>query len=335
MEKFYNTIRKLYKGFCMKKSFKWMTLALAACGTFVGCGDSGSSADFDLEDSFKMVLSKANYEYKSKDSLMIIRAPECKESSLGYLVWNEESKTADTLEVYKKGSDVYMREDPDERFERVGFEGKSFPSGLWFNMDDAKESIRYARELNKDQVKDVFQYTGSCFMKSYYSQMFKNDYVSEADEALTAFYTMFQTDKNYEFDKEELINDLRAPSCDELMMYDGDVSIKIDNFQESSGKIVLSYNKNSCDINFSIRYAYDEEDCNAAYDEYKSDKNADEFDFNDYWKSVDYSYVCISRLVLQLQEDKGILKKSATLDESEAKRVANSAVDVILSGFKK
>lgn len=319
----------------MKKNVKWLTLALAACGAFVGCGDDSSSADLNLEKSFDIVLSKANYSYRSKDSTLVIKNPECKESSLGYLVWNKEG-VGDTLKAYRRDSYAYYKKPNKDEFEKVGFEGKTFPAGTWFNTDDARESIREAQVFNKSQMEEVFQYTGTCFMKSYYGQMFDNDVVEEADDAMSDFYTMFQTDKDYELEEKDLVHDLRAASCDELTLFDGDVSIKIDNFRESSGKIVLGYKKHSCDITFNIRYAIDEKDCSAAYDDYKADNDADDdFDFYSYWKTVEYSHVCVSRLVLQFQEDKGILKKTRAMDESESKKVAGSAVDLILSGFEK
>ena len=62
---------------------------LSACG-----GDSGSSS-IDLEDSFDIVLSKASYDYNSKDSTLKVTYPVCKVGTLGDLVWKVRRDTAD------------------------------------------------------------------------------------------------------------------------------------------------------------------------------------------------------------------------------------------------
>ena len=69
----------------MKKFLKFMTFALAACTAYWGCSDDGSSPVLHADESFDIVLSKASYVYKSKDSLLIVKSPVCREAVDGGL----------------------------------------------------------------------------------------------------------------------------------------------------------------------------------------------------------------------------------------------------------
>lgn len=323
----------------MKKNFKWMTLALAACGAFLGCsGDNGPST-FQMDDSFDIVLTKASYVYKSRDSLLIVKNPVCREvkdGGLKYLEWKKETSRPDSMIAYSSKAKAYLAQKDGDDEEVYRFEGKSFPKGDW--IEDSQNSIHYAKSFYVDELKEVFQYDGNCFMKSFYSQLFKkNVALKDAEKAVANFYMMFSEDKDVELDEDEIVDNLRAPECDEISMHDGEVSIRLDKMKESSGKILLSYRGKSCPISFSLRYANSQGDCRAAYDEFKLDRNAaDNFDFGDYNKTVDYSYNCVSELVQSYRKDKGTLKKQASLDdEDEARLVATSAVNLILSGLKK
>lgn len=322
----------------MKKNFRWMTLALAACGAFLGCSDdNGSSPTFNMEKNFDIVLSKSSYVYKSKDSLLIVKKPVCKEvvdGGLKSLEWKKESSEADSVVAYNKKSRAYMILDDEEDLV-YSYEGNTFPKGSW--IDDSQNSIHYAKIFTADMVKETFQYDGSCFMKSFYSQLFKdNEALVGAESALGEFYLMFGDEEDSELDEKELVDNIRVPACDELTLYDGEVSVRVDQLKESSGKLSLRYKDESCMISFNLRYANNQGDCRAAYDEYKLDRNgAKAFDFDNYDKVVNYSYNCIAGLVQHLKDEKGSLRKQVASDEDAIEKVANSAVNLILSGLKK
>lgn len=314
------------------KGLQWLGLGVG-CLLFMACGDSGSSK-FDLEDSFEVVLEKQNYEYKSKDSLLILKRPECAEGVLGYLVWNKESRDNDSIKAYLKGGKAYFRYLDEKEWEVLNFEGKSFPKGLYYSADDSRKSIRFATRIDK-KVNEVLQYDGTCFMKSYYNSAFEgNKALSDADNAFIAFYSKFL---DGEFDKKEAIEDIRANDCDEMTFFGGDVSIELDYLKESSGKIVLKYDKSKCPIEFNIRYAQNEDDCSAAYEDYEREKSKDEiFDFYDYSVATDYSSYCIERLVLDFKKDKGSLTKRAPVtEEIPTAAIARNAVKIFISSLKK
>lgn len=311
--------------------------AVGASALLAGCGSDGGSGKFDLDDSFEIVLDKAEYDYRSKDSLLVVRKPVCQETKMGYLEWKEESQDADSIEAYEKNGKAYIRPKGNKEWSEFKFEGKNFPKGLIYDVADAKESIRYATRIDK-KIKSVLQYDGNCFMKSYYGNAFgKGSAVKGVDKALKAFYGKFRSD---EFDEDEIIDDARVPDCDEMTLFGGDVVIALDYLKESSGKIVLEYeNAESCPITFNIRYAIDEEDCAAAYDDYEKSRSKDDFDFDDYAVSTEYSSYCIESLVLRFKKDKGVLTKRAAVEqvsaEQQASEVARSAVNLLLSGLKR
>ena len=108
-------------------------------------------------------------------------------------------------------------------------------------------------------------------------------------------------------------------------MYDDLVSIEVDELKESSGELTVSYEDDECSLNFAIRYAMNEDDCNAAYDEFKADKDAEKFNFADYNMKVEYDEYCVAQLVLNLKKDQGVsLKKAASLKSLHYNRSYNT-----------
>ena len=311
-------------------------LFLAACG-----GDSGSSS-IDLEDSFDMVLSKAHYKYDSGDSTLTLTYPVCKVGNLGNLVWKEEYPDS----VYKYKS--YLDKTTALRFEkditepaRYEFDGGKFPVGFWSagpnkKGDKFQKGIRFEKG---DKVASVIHYSGECYAQDFKANLFEENLaISLTEKALVDFYLKFQPADKQEIvskaDEENVLKNIRAADCDRLTLYDDLVSIEVDELKESSGDLTVSYEDDECSLNFAIRYAINEDDCNAAYDEFKADKDAEEFNFFDYSMKVEYDEYCVAQLVLNLKKDQGIsLKKSASL-KSDSKEFAKGIVRLILAGLK-
>ena len=132
-----------------------------------------------------------------------------------------------------------------------------------------------------------------------------------------------------------LEEDIRAAECDRITLYDDLVAIDVNNLKESSGKLTVSYKKNKCPLNFTIRYATNKNDCIAAYDEFQADEDAKkEFNFADYSMKVDYNEFCIERLVLQMKEDLNISLKKTASTESNGKEFAKGIARLILAGLR-
>ena len=335
----YNDTRGYMNSFVKKVSL----VSMAMGGMFlVACGDDSSSSSIDLEDSFDMVLSKAHYDYDSDDSTLTLTYPVCKVGNLGNLVWKEEDP--DSVFKYKS----YLDKTTALRFEkditepaRFEFDGGKFPVGFW-SASPSKKGDKFQMGARYDKGHDmatVIHYSGECYAQDFKANLFEENLaIAQTEKALIDFYLKFQpTDKQVIVDKddeENVLKNIRAADCDRLTMYDDLVSIEVDELKESSGELTVSYEDDECSLNFAIRYAMNEKDCNAAYDEFKADKDAEEFSFTDYNMNVEYDEYCIAQLVLNLKKDQGVsLKKSASL-KSDSKEFAKGVVRLILAGLK-
>lgn len=334
----------------MNRYFKWFSGAALALGTasFVACGDDSSST-FDMDDSFEIVLNKAEYSYKSKDSTLKVITPVCKTSAAGTLIGPKDASEWDTLtyDAYLTKSKVKMREEgsKDDWSEFTFKDGKSFPEGLWLDTDNSKNSIQYATRFKKGKMQEVFRYDGSCFASDLVSQIFEdNEALAEADESLMSLFTKFlpkNDDTPADSLRKKLLRDIKKVDCDEIMINGIFVKILLRDFKENSGKLKLEYSKKgdvNCDVNFRIRYADNQADCEEAFDEYKSSNDKDDFDFDNYWKSVSFDGkdqpYCITKMVNSIMEDNDMLMKNSSTVYTE-KDMLNAIVDIILMGFNK
>lgn len=330
---------KLGRGERMNSVFKIFYAAVFAVGmsNLVGCGDD-SPNHIDFDDNFEMVLGKASYSYHSKDSSMIVTPAECKASTLGYVVWNKKGDVHDTMKTYRNGEIASIRPLREYDWSKYEYNGKKFPQGLWTEPKAANQNVMNGyRFLKSGVLESVFRYEGDCFANTLLHQLYKkNQSLSAADSALAKFYTMFQPEGKRLFDSKAFLDDLRAPKCNKLSMYDGDVVISFNNFKNNSGTIGLTYNKSSCNIKFKLRHAFEKKDCEDAFGDYQDDKNAARtFDFNNYSEDVDYDIYCIKRLVLNMQEEKNILPRVENSDDdAAADELVRSTVKFVLEGMR-
>ena len=335
-KKMYNGIRGYMNHFVKKFSLSSLALGglfLAACGS-----DDGSSS-IDMEDSFDIVLSKAHYDYNSDDSTLTVTYPACKEGNLGNFVWREENP--DSVVKYK----AYRDRDDAVRFDvgktepsRFAFDGGKFPIGFWAAPTEKKggKFQRGLRFSKKDEVASVVHYSGSCYAQDFKANMFlNNSSIAMTEQELVKFYQMFQpSDKQEVKNGAEVLTNIHDEECDRLTMYDDLVEIEVDELKEYAGELTVSYESDECPVNFAIRYAVDEDDCKAAYDEFLADKSAEKFNFADYSMKVEYDEYCIAQLVLNLKKDQNIsLKKTSSL-KSDSKEFAKGIARLILSGLK-
>ena len=172
-------------------------------------------------------------------------------------------------------------------------------------------------------------------MKDYYS-LFRNGVpaLENMDATLAAFYERFQAD-GAKVEEKQMLSDIRALNCSELSMYDGLVKLKAENFKSSSGTIKVTYAKRTCNVSFQLRYAYEQKDCEAAYEEYKNDtKAAPKFNFDDYYFDVTYTgkddEYCLDYLILDLKKEKGI----PTTKSIKSADFARGVVKLVVDGLK-
>ena len=315
---------------------KKVVLALVPAIALMACGDDSSSGIFSMEKSFEMVLDKAKYDYSKKDSTFKRVEPVCKEGTLGNLVGPDDADMWDTLtyRAYENKGVVTILKGKEE-IAKYNLSDGSFPRGFWGDEDNTSKKIQGGFRLTKKKVINrVIRYDGSCFMKDYYSVFNKEvDAIKNIDAKLKEFYGRFQA-KEGPVDDKQMLADIRAIDCDELSMYDGLVKIRVKDFKESEGRIVISYDKRTCNVDFHLRYAFEQRDCEAAYADYKDSKNKEKFNFDDYFFDVVYSgdddNYCLDYLILDLKKAKGIpIDKSIKSDE-----FGRGIVKMMVNGMK-
>ena len=327
----------------MTKMIKFsMPLALVAAGFLVACGDDSSSAEepvsevVDLKAPFEMITDKAKYSYNSKDSTLIIKEPVCKEGSLGNLVWKASEEEPDTLKAYINKSTITLIED-DADPTKFQYDGSKFPVGLWMDSEYNNKSFLNGLRLTSDNmIQEVFRFDGNCFLKDFYTAGFRkgNEALEEADSVLTAFYMRFRAPSDT-LDEAEMLRNIRVPDCDAMYLYDDLVKVSIGEFTPHSGDLSVAYGDKVCKIEFSFRYAYNEQDCMAAYADWQDDKGTNsEFRFHDYWRDVTYDDYCIEELILAMKKAEGIPLKKDASEADVAKSLANMVVDLVVGGMK-
>lgn len=322
----------------MKPVFKILSAVALAAGmsNLVGCGDDSPNY-IDFDESFEMVLAKASYSYHSKDSTLVVKQPECKASTLGYVVWEELGGERDTMKAYRSDDLASVRPLHVYTWDRYSYDGGDFPIGLWQDSKAVKQEIQNAKRfLKKGIVEDVFRYDGECFAKSLRRELFKkNTSIIDADSSLAKFYLMFQPESKRNFDSKAMLDDIAAPKCNKLTMYDDEVSISLGNFKNNSGTVTLAYGKNACSIKFKLRHAIEKADCEDAFADFEKDKSKNAFRFEDYSEEVNYDVYCIKRLVLDMQEEKNILPRKANSDdEVSSDELARATVKFVLEGMR-
>ena len=316
---------------------KKIAFALLPAVALVACGDDSSSGIFSMDKSFEMVLEKAKYSYDDDDSTFNRIEPVCKEGTLHNLVGPDDAKEWDTLtyKVHEHKGVITVKNGPGDPV-KYNVEDGSFPNGFWADPDNDSKKIQGGFRLTKKKMMNrVIRYEGSCFMKDYYSQFRKNlPVLQNMNDKLRSFYKDFLPEDT-KFDDEQMLLDISALNCEELALFDALLVLKLEDFTESSGNIKVTFKKRTCDVGFKIRYAYEQEDCAAAFDDYKNDDNAaSKFDFKDYFFDLAYTGTddefCLTYLKVDLQKEMGIspTKSVKTAD------FARGIVNLMIGGLK-
>ena len=324
-----------------KMMFGLSAMMLAGGMFLTACGDDNSSSGkIDFDDSFEMVLNKAAYQYDDDDSTFKWIKPVCKVERPGNLMGPEDVDEWDTT-TYKareKKSKITLMQkgaDLEFQFDKDG----DYPVGLWtWDVEgNGSKNISEAVRLEKGGLlKSVIRYDGTCLMKDFYSQLGKkNDAISDMENSFVGFYQLFLPSAK-DYSEKDMLSDVRAVDCDELSLFSGLVSLKISDFRESSGKITIEFEKRSCDISLQMRYAYDQEDCEEAYEDFKSDRNAEkEFKFDNYSFDVTYDgddgVYCLDYLVIDLKQEKDIPTRRTGI---RSKDFARGIVNMVIDGLK-
>lgn len=289
----------------MKKAFWFLPAAMLA---FVACSSDSSSTSASNEDvpmssaiseddgnlSSSSVISdqeekssssmessgslpEANYmivdkgTYKIEGNTLNFQLPQC-EVVNGRLVWSKDGgEIYPYLYDYDKSSGlISVVDDEDERM-NMEYVGSSFPVGSWIATEE-ENGIKIGFALESDKNANLVAYYG-CFMESALGE----DVINEDAEYFSVV------------------------DCQTVDV--AGMQLKVKSATTSSMSLEYSVGSVSCPLEINMRYAINEADCKAAYEEYQNDDEAeDEFYFDEYMEKIISDDACMMNMVLELMK---------------------------------
>lgn len=229
-------------------------LAFTACSSSSSADSEGSSADTK---GF-MARFKASYEINTSANTITYSEPVCEEED-GKLVWKREGeKETYSYEYDSKTGRITVDYDGDE--ETYNYSGSNFPKGVWRDAyEDEKDGAVAPVEVYGDKTVEAgIIYSGNCFLKDIFVEAAGGE-ISEGLDMLT---------------------DVEI-TCDKITVMK-DYTVEVVSWSKDEIKAKYTYGKESCTNSSKPRFAYNESDCKAAYEDFKNAKNAGGFDFEDY-----------------------------------------------------
>lgn len=289
----------------MKKAFWFLPAAMLA---FVACSSDSSSTSASNEDvpmssaiseddgnlSSSSVISdqeekssssmessgslpEANYmivdkgTYKIEGNTLNFQLPQC-EVVNGRLVWSKDGgEIYPYLYDYDKSSGLISVVDDEDELMNMEYVGSSFPVGSWIATEE-ENGIKIGFALESDKNANLVAYYG-CFMESALSnKVFEEEYQAV-----------------------EIID------CETVDV--AGMQLKVKSATTSSMSLEYSVGSVSCPLEINMRYAINEADCKAAYEEYQNDDEAeDEFYFDEYMEKIISDDACMMNMVLELMK---------------------------------
>lgn len=263
----------------MKKFLFLFTLVFG----IVACSEENSSPSNPVVESggIEFVEDLANHEYNKTDSVVTIYLPVCKMNSAGNLVWQEqgeslESKVLLAIKNYNpKTKEAKLQGVQDKESDTYLYQGTKFPYGLWVEKElDDDVTLDGLILEEKGFFKELELYQGDCIAKDFLPE------IQDELEDLPGF------------------GNFKYKNCSELTFSNGNGLLKINKVFGDAMSLAVSYKETTCDVSISQRYAFYEEDCKAAYEEYLADETTDDkFDFDEYDMSFAGDEECLMEIL--------------------------------------
>lgn len=242
--------------------------ALSACTITVTDGEddngvSNGSQSVRAPRGFYSV-QKSYYEVDEASRVITVIEPVCEEDR-GELVWDRRNGYKYDWK-YNVGSNgtVTIIDDEGER-QSYDYDGRAFPVGVWSGVEN--EAMR-TTVVADDGLMDLgFTYDGECFLRDVFMKEMGGDFGDLAGDE----------------DSEEIMELLKLDvGCTRISMFDGDIMIEMNSWKNGTMSGHFTYGSNSCDNTITQRYAFNESDCRAAYDDFMDEGKSDEFYFDEY-----------------------------------------------------
>lgn len=165
---------------------------------------------------------------------------------------------------------ISVVDDEDEHINMKYF-GSSFPVGSWIAVDEI-EGVKPSFILESNKNAALVVYYG-CLMERALGENVINE-------------------------DAEYISVIDCETVDVAGM-----RLKVKSATRSSMSLEYSVGSVSCPIEMNMRYAINEADCKAAYEEYQNDDEAeDEFYFDEYMEKIISDDACMMKMVLELMK---------------------------------
>lgn len=252
---------------------KLLLASMASVLTFAACSSEKSNEpDFGGTGELQGFLPTEMTAYEIDNDMNVIKTvePVCKEEKRE-LAWSRTSSDTTVIDFkYDSKNGIVTLGDKRDAVQ-YDYLGSSFPKGSWrlsnSDNDDGK-FLTQGMVFDSDKIESGIAYSGNCFLKDVYAGQLAGGIIGDEDSEEYQQATSFMKYITIE--------------CDKVSIGDS-VEIKVGKWSRNGVETKYTYGKTSCTNKVTTRFAYNESDCKAAYNEFKENaKASDEFDFDDY-----------------------------------------------------
>lgn len=232
------------------------------CAGLVFLGCSEESSNADYEESGYFIVSIGSYELTG--TALLFDKGQC-EVHDGKLVWSKNGELS-RIPASLDESEGYLGLSFSDYSAQYKYIGNSFPVGMFRSSEALAGKIDGVILENDKTVKFVMSKKTNCFFDDY-------GYSVPADAKRIDCNTFEQSGMLWKFKP----------------------------FEGTSMKSVLSVGKVSCDVEYKIRYPYNEQDCRDAYSDFLKDSSASStFNFKNYSSQKILDEECLKDLKIEL-----------------------------------
>lgn len=269
------------KEFSMNKKFLILPAVLLA---LAACGDDSSSTEVDENENFTTeggpsavtyngngiyYTGKAFFENDSAKKTISVYKPVCavRDGELFWAAGDEKAKPFTVTYKYNESSKSINAQYDGEKYS-MKFYGDKFPFGQWIEPDADDGDIYNGFSLDTNGVFGYTKFFGdSCLVDN-----------------LVALHGILGIDG---MDKVEKVD------CN-TAKYNG-ATISYEKYSAGKASFTVEKDGEECSVSFTPRFAVYEDDCEAAYDEFK-DSDAEEFNFEDFSVKVSGDVECFGEM---------------------------------------
>lgn len=257
-------------------------LALAACSENSSTGtdpevledetfstENGSSAVVYKGDGI-FYTDKAYFNIDTSKQILSIYTPECKVQK-DTLYWSDgKTGKATTISYKYNSSSQSINLEENKKKLSMKFYGDSFPYGQWIEPNSESGLVYNGYALHASGKFNYTKYFGdSCLVDNL--------------KTIHGFLGFKDNEK------------MEKVSCNTAKY--GDVDVIYEKYSAGSSSLKISKGKKSCSVSITPRFKANEEDCQAAYDDYKDAADNSPFNFDNYSLDISGDVSCFNDML--------------------------------------